>query len=94
MSVVVIEKITSGWDNIEGQPGWFQPEDKAGRRLRPVIRCNCGSFCGIGNHHVHPDGLVTQSFFHSKAEMPGGCDWHVHLKLKDYNGGEFSPGAE
>ena len=80
-------------------PGWFQPEQD-GKLLKPVIRCNCGMLCGIGLHHVHADGTVTASFYHKKGPLgspdhssPDGCEWHVFLKLKDYNGGDFPPGA-
>jgi hypothetical protein len=48
-------------------------------------------------HHVHADGTVTRSFFHDSAPHPeigyagGGCGWHVWLKLKDYDCGDFPP---
>ncbi len=82
-----------------GSPGWFCPEQD-GKPLKPVIRCNCGKFCGIGLHHVHADGTVTASFYHKKGtdfatgESPEGCEWHVFLKLKDYDQGEFPPRSE
>lgn len=80
-----------------GSPGWTQPVDMQGNKLKPIIRCNCGWACGIGLHHVHPDGTVTASFFHSKdgpyGDKDRGCEWHVYLKLKDYAGGEFLPEA-
>lgn len=78
------------------KPGWFQPQ-RDGVKLKPVIRCNCGNYCGIGLHHVHADGTVTASFFHAQGtnyaigESAEGCGWHVHLKLLDYDGGEFLP---
>lgn len=78
-----------GKDYAEGNPGWLQPV-KDGIKQKPIIRCNCGWYCGIGLHHVHSDGLVTASFFHTVQDDPGrGCGWHVHLKLLDYDGGEF-----
>jgi len=53
---------------------------------------------GIRLHHVHKDGTVTASFFHTKGPVkgsdPDGCEWHVFLKLKDWIGLEFPPGAE
>lgn len=92
-----IPKITDDFHHRPGDPGWFQPtqDDK---KLKPCIRCNCGAFCGIGLHHVHTDGTVTASFYHKRGtnysvgESNEGCEWHVFLKLKDYDGGEFKPG--
>ena len=60
--------------------------------VKPTIRCKCGKYCGIGLHHVHADGRVTASFYHRKdGDNPDGCDWHVFLKLLDYDQGEFLP---
>ncbi len=66
---------------------------------KPLIKCNCGKVCGIGLHHVHADGTVTDSFFHANVSefmhngkkyfTDPGCDWHVWLKLLDYDCGEF-----
>ena len=78
-------------------PAWLQPVPHGRRevepddplQLRPVVR--------IGLHYVHADGTITASFFHSKGtnfaigEDPNGCDWHVWLKLLDYNEGDFPP---
>jgi hypothetical protein len=83
--------------NAANSPAWLQPVDTDGNRLKPIIRCNCGQWSGIGLHHVHADGTVTASFFHSKGtnyaigESPEGCGWHVFLKLKDWGGGDFPP---
>jgi hypothetical protein len=80
-------------------PAWEQPTTSEGVKCRPIIRCNCGRWCGIGAHHVHADGTVTASFFHAhsstglKYSTDDGCDWHVFLKLQDYSGGEFLPEA-
>lgn len=102
--MIEIPKLVDDFGHEEGQPGWFQPvqqqEDGTWKSLKPVIRCNCGRFCGIGLHHVHADGTVTASFYHKRGtnyaigESPEGCEWHVFLKLKDYNGGEFPPRSE
>jgi hypothetical protein len=82
-------------------PCWISVVSREGNLLKPVIRCNCGKYCGIGLHHVHADGTVTASFLHTKADFvhngknysgdPAGCEWHVWLKLMDYNLGEFLP---
>ena len=85
----------SEW-NKPNSPAWFCPTQD-GKTLKPVIRCNCGQWSGIGLHHVHADGTVTASFYHKKGtnyaigEDPNGCEWHVWLKLLDYDGGDFPP---
>lgn len=98
MNFIEIPEITN-FDNLRqpGKPGWFCPEQN-GKVLKPVIRCMCGSVSGIGLHHVHADGRVTNSYYHKRGtnlaigEDPKGCEWHVWLKLKDYHHGEFPPG--
>jgi hypothetical protein len=84
-------------DCTAGNPGWGTVQDTTGKILKPLIRCNCGKWVGIALHHVHTDGTVTASFYHSKGtnyaigESPDGCGWHVFLKLKDYDLGDFPP---
>jgi hypothetical protein len=80
------------------EPGWFQPvKYGTNEAVKPIIRCDCGAFVGLALHHVHADGTVTASFYHKKGtnhevgESAEGCEWHVHLKLLDYHGGEFQP---
>ena len=83
------------------KPCWIPVQNSDGKQLKPVIRCNCGELCGIGLHHVHGDGTVTASFYHSEAESfvdngkvyghRPGCGWHVWLKLQDYDCGDFPP---
>lgn len=90
-------------DRTPGKPGW-QPLRAygSGNPVKPLIRCNCGEFSGIGLHHVHADGRVTASFWHATAaelaamgeggkRFNPGCGWHVHLKLLDYDQGDFPP---
>lgn len=82
-------------------PGWIAVSDSDGKALKPLIKCNCGKICGIQLHHVHADGRVTASFYHSEArefteggktyQHTPGCGWHVFLTLKDYDRGEFPP---
>ena len=87
----------SVWDGypVVGKPGWFSSRDSAGKTVKPLIRCNCGSVSGIGLHHVHADGAVTASFYHKKGnvypEDPKGCEWHVYLKLADWTGEDIPP---
>ncbi len=80
-------------------PCWI-PVTRDGKNAKPVIRCQCGKYTGIGLHHVHADGKVTASFFHQKCltfthngkEYPGdpnGCGWHVYLQLLNYDKGDF-----
>lgn len=71
------------------------------RPSKPLIKCNCGKVTGIGLHHVHADGTVTASFFHSAEREfthngktyshDPGCGWHVFLQLLDYDQGDFPP---
>ena len=92
----IVDGGATNW-NEAGKPGWTQPVNTEGKKLKPLIRCNCGHWSGIGLHHVHADGTVTASFFHDANPHPdigyagGGCGWHVFLKLKDWNGGDFPP---
>lgn len=83
-------------------PCWIaSSRHDTGEPVKPKIKCKCGTICGIGLHHVHADGVVTKSFYHAEAETfvnngitykhPPGCGWHVWLKLKDYDQGEFAP---
>jgi hypothetical protein len=83
-------------------PCWI-PRCYDERVLKPAIKCQCGKICNISLHHVHADGTVTASFFDSKetsfvnngktySHTPG-CGWHVFLKLKDYDCGDFPPEA-
>lgn len=84
----------------EPGPGWI-PVTWESKPDKPVIKCKCGAVCGIGLHHVHADGTVTRSFFHSteakfvengvEYHHTPGCGWHVWLKLKDYDQGDFPP---
>jgi hypothetical protein len=93
--VIEIPKIIEGDDWCAKSPGWAPSRSTDGKMLKPIIRCNCGQWSGIGLHHVHADGTVTNSFYHKRGtvfpEDPNGCDWHVWLKLKDYDCGDFPP---
>jgi hypothetical protein len=77
-------------------PCWLAVQYE-GKPCKPLIKCQCGHISGIGLHHVHADGRVTASFFHDVNPHPdigylgGGCGWHVFLKLKDYDLGDFPP---
>jgi hypothetical protein len=83
---------------VVGKPGWWKTIDSEGRPLKPIIRCNCGHVSGIGLHHVHADGRVTQSFYHKRGntypEDPEGCEWHEWLKLADWDMGDIPPDAK
>lgn len=76
-------------------PCWIPVATLEGKPFKPIIRCNCGYYVGIALHHVHADGTVTASFYHKRGtnyatgEDPNGCEWHVWLKLLDYNLGDF-----
>lgn len=102
MGEVVIPRLSDGqsvWEDfpVIGQPGWWK-RTKDGRPAKPLIRCNCGSVSGIGLHRVHADGKVTNSFYHKRGdaypEDPKGCEWHVWLKLADWDGGDIAPDNE
>lgn len=91
---IEIPKIAEGDDWYAKSPGW-SPVQQDGKYLKPIIRCNCGQWSGIGLHHVHADGTVTASFYHKRGtvypEDPNGCEWHVFIRLKDYDLGDFPP---
>lgn len=81
-------------------PGWMQVVDSNGKKLKPLIRCNCGRWMGIRLHHVHPDGRVTASFFDDDLHdnignvIDKGCGWHVYIELQDWTGEEYLPGEQ
>ena len=90
---------SEGVDWWAKSPGWSPCSDGQGHQLKPIIRCNCGQWSDIALHHVHADGRVTRSFFHAtKAQHPqgdsSGCGYHVWLKLKGYDCGDFPPRSE
>lgn len=67
------------------------------KERRPIIRCRCGKYMGIGRHHVHKDGRVTASFFHRDGEAENdnkGCGFHEYIELQGYTGSEWPPGQE
>ena len=84
----------------EPGPGWRPVVDGEGRRLKPIVKCQCGDFVGLGAHHVHADGKVTPSLYHPDSDSNiarGGyrhCGWHVYVTLADYDDGEFPPVAK
>ncbi len=94
-----ITEIPKG-DHESPGPCWI-PREWEGKTYKPVIKCQCGKMCYIGLHHVHADGTVTASFFDMIGDSfvhngktyshTSGCGWHVWLKLKDYDLGEFPP---
>jgi len=94
-----ITEIPKGDRDTPG-PCWI-PREWEGETYKPVIKCQCGKMCYIGLHHVHADGTVTASFFDITGDSfvhngvtyshTPGCGWHVWLKLKDYDLGEFLP---
>lgn len=111
--VIIIPRLAMDDDaDTPGQPGWakvvIRGDDGETRPTKPIIRCNCGRWTGIALHHVHADGTVTASFFHSAepyvwthpdgtqrtSHDPDGCGWHVMIRLADYDLGEFPPHAE
>lgn len=78
-------------DEHDNYPCWCPVVDTEGKVLRPLVRCKCGTYTGIGLHHVHPDGKVTRSYFHDQGE--DACGWHVWLVFDDYDRGEFLPNS-
>jgi hypothetical protein len=79
---------------VIGKPGWWKCT-AGGKPIKPLIRCNCGHVSGIGLHHVHADGRVTNSFYHKRGDTPpadkDGCEWHVWLKLAGWDMGDIGP---
>lgn len=90
-----IPKGTNAGGDTDPKPCWYPVRNTQGRLLKPIIRCKCGKLSGIGLHHVHADGTVTASFYHKKGnnypEDPEGCEFHEHIKLLDYDCGDFPP---
>lgn len=94
--------IPKGYHDSPG-PCWLSISDANGKELKPLIKCQCGKVCGIQLHHVHSDGKVTASFYHSANasfqhggktyQHKPGCGWHVFLTLADWTGTEFLPEA-
>jgi hypothetical protein len=74
-------------------PCWVPCENTNGEKVRPLIYCNCGVLLNCDAHHIHPDGRLTNSFYHKETleGYPNGCGWHVHIKMKDWTGEEFIP---
>ena len=82
-------------------PCWIPRQTEDGKPYKPLIKCQCGKITGIALHHVHSDGRVTASYFHSQETQfvhngktyghQPGCGWHVFLTLKDYDCGDFPP---
>ena len=107
--VVIAHLADRGYDDMSIGPCWqkvYQERDGKKVWLKPHVRCICGSWTGLGLHHVHADGKVTASFFHATAEQLAamgdagkgfapGCGWHVYLKLDGYGSyGEYPPRLE
>lgn len=93
-------------ENYAHGPGWSPVYQNGadGKKiwLKPHVRCICGNWSGIGLHHVQADGSVFASFFDATKEQlagmgdrwknaPGGCGWHVFIKLDGYSYGDFPP---
>lgn len=82
-------------------PAFYEDDNRVPVPVKPRIKCQCGKITGIGLHHVHADGTVTASYFHSQESSfvdngrtyshEPGCGWHVFLKLLDYDQGDFPP---
>lgn len=77
-------------DDHTNMPCWV-PTTDGKNKLRPLIRCECGAYLGIGRHHIHRDGTVTDSIYHKDGEPLNGCGWHVHVTLGDWTGEEYLP---
>jgi hypothetical protein len=85
-------------------PGWSPRSKRATDgslvKIKPLIRCKCGAWSGIGLHPVFADGRVMASFFDATAaqlaamgeagkRFSPGCGWHVFIKLDGYDCGPF-----
>ncbi len=70
-NTITIPKLSYDYDKDEYFPlgiGWADVTRYETReRVKPMIRCNCGKFFGIGLHHVHTDSRVTASFYHKDS---------------------------
>lgn len=69
-------------DQEDPKPCWVSiTEFGSEKHCKPVIRCLCGEYTNIALHHVHADGKVTNSFYHTNGNP---CGWHVFLFLDGY----------
>lgn len=76
--------------NVSNFPCWsLLDKDDLECHYRPLVMCKCGELTSIGDHHIHKDGTVTASYFHTHGRQP--CGWHVHIKLENWIGIEFLP---
>jgi hypothetical protein len=79
---------------IVGKPGWIPMKNAAGNEIKPVIRCNCGSWRGLQDHQIHSDGRVSPAFYHKPDafNVLDGCKWLVFLTLANWTGSVFPSG--
>lgn len=79
-------------DETDPKPCWISIVTGEARiPCKPAIRCQCGEVTNIALHHVHADGRVTNSFYHTNGNP---CGWHVFLFLDGYRekvGIDFPP---
>ena len=93
LDLITIPKYDKKKPDADNKPCWcpVRIKNKVGEYTytRPVIRCKCGVYISIDNHHIHACGRITGSYNHSFR----GCEWNVFLKLGDWTGGEYKPGG-
>jgi hypothetical protein len=70
-------------------PCWRGTVDNGGKELKPIVYCQCGQPCGLGNHSINEQGEISPSFFHAKGDG-NGCGFHEYIKLEGYTGKAFS----
>lgn len=84
---IVIPKANEEKSNF---PCWIAVKNESGEERRPYVKCKCGQVMGVGNHHVHANGELTRSFYHSHGPSP--CGFHEYLIFEGYDGSEWLPG--
>lgn len=72
-------------------PGWIRrTENRTGKPVKPIVRCQCGELVGLADYHLSAEGLVFPAFTHSGDAHTGpGCGWRATLQLADYRDGCF-----
>jgi len=75
-------------------PCWIPISDINGINIKPIIRCKCGEYYGIGTHEIKSSGMVHPSVHHKNRDGKNsndnkGCGFHHYIRLLDWDGSIF-----